>query len=370
MNFGEKIKLLRANNKESQQTLAEVLSVSFQSVSKWENSQSYPEITMLKKIAEHYNVSVDYLLDDNNAMDIANEEDNKFRLKVAINRVSSFQVWTDFEYNGTSAPKAVLDGSRRRTGAKRLNSPSDDAKLFTIAVDDCGKIVYAGKKSGWGFASPCDQYYAKSSLINSRMDCFILQPTYMRYEGQVRESWYHCNDYEFVIPKNGFVMVFNPNDYNYRKAFDAILQKALFERDLMYEYTKNKIEPQDFMTYNIMDSELDCVTIELVEDDTICITYPKVEKQKAIPKEISFDMIKEYIDREISRRLDQMDVEAIPSIHAAIEEMQDDITDDMEDELEDIRDEMGTFKEQLDNELKQEMKEVKKQLEKMFGKDN
>jgi transcriptional regulator with XRE-family HTH domain len=42
--------------------LAEVLGVTYQSVSKWETGITMPDITLLPAIAEYFNVSVDELL--------------------------------------------------------------------------------------------------------------------------------------------------------------------------------------------------------------------------------------------------------------------------------------------------------------------
>ena len=47
MLIGEKIRLLRKNKKITQAELAEALSVSSQSVSKWENHISVPDISVL-----------------------------------------------------------------------------------------------------------------------------------------------------------------------------------------------------------------------------------------------------------------------------------------------------------------------------------
>lgn len=57
-----KIGELRKQRGISQQQLAEVLGVSFQSVSKWENSITMPDITLLPMLAEYFEVTVDELL--------------------------------------------------------------------------------------------------------------------------------------------------------------------------------------------------------------------------------------------------------------------------------------------------------------------
>lgn len=57
-----KIAELRKDKGIGQQELAEVLGVSFQSVSKWETGVTMPDISLLPDIAEYFNVSVDELL--------------------------------------------------------------------------------------------------------------------------------------------------------------------------------------------------------------------------------------------------------------------------------------------------------------------
>lgn len=57
-----KIAELRRNKGIGQQDLADVLGVSFQSVSKWETGTTMPDISLLPSIAEYFNVSVDELL--------------------------------------------------------------------------------------------------------------------------------------------------------------------------------------------------------------------------------------------------------------------------------------------------------------------
>ena len=69
--LGENIKRLRKEKGLTQETLAEFLGVSFQSISKWERNESYPDITILPKIAGFFKVSVDELFGVNRAEDEA-----------------------------------------------------------------------------------------------------------------------------------------------------------------------------------------------------------------------------------------------------------------------------------------------------------
>ena len=62
MNFGSNLKKLRKEKNLTQEALAECLNVSAQTVSKWENGASMPDVSMLPLLADYFQVSVDSLL--------------------------------------------------------------------------------------------------------------------------------------------------------------------------------------------------------------------------------------------------------------------------------------------------------------------
>ena len=63
MELGKKIKQLRFKAGLTQEQLAEKLNIGAQSVSKWENAVSMPDIASLPLLAEIFGVSVDDLFD-------------------------------------------------------------------------------------------------------------------------------------------------------------------------------------------------------------------------------------------------------------------------------------------------------------------
>lgn len=60
--IGERIKELRTEKKMSQEKLGQLLSVSQDTVSLWENARSIPPADIIIKLAEIFAVSCDYLL--------------------------------------------------------------------------------------------------------------------------------------------------------------------------------------------------------------------------------------------------------------------------------------------------------------------
>lgn len=63
MNLGYKIKALRLKAGLTQEMLANIFGVSFQTISKWENNVCTPDIEMLPRIAVYFGVSIDELFD-------------------------------------------------------------------------------------------------------------------------------------------------------------------------------------------------------------------------------------------------------------------------------------------------------------------
>lgn len=60
--FGYRLSMLREEKNISQEELADLLDVSRQSISKWENDKVYPEMTRLLMMSEYFEISLDYLM--------------------------------------------------------------------------------------------------------------------------------------------------------------------------------------------------------------------------------------------------------------------------------------------------------------------
>ena len=62
--LGRKLKELRFKNEITQVEFAKLLGVAQQTVGSWEKEKSAPNYELLKQIAKYFNVSIDYLLDN------------------------------------------------------------------------------------------------------------------------------------------------------------------------------------------------------------------------------------------------------------------------------------------------------------------
>lgn len=68
MKIGDKLKSIRTQRNMTQEQVCEVLEVSRQTISNWENSRSYPDIISIIKLSDLYDISLDDLLKEDKAM--------------------------------------------------------------------------------------------------------------------------------------------------------------------------------------------------------------------------------------------------------------------------------------------------------------
>ena len=68
MTLGQKIKKIRNKFGLSQEQLAEIINVSRQAITKWENDGGLPDVSNLQELSKVFGITVDYLLNDNNGL--------------------------------------------------------------------------------------------------------------------------------------------------------------------------------------------------------------------------------------------------------------------------------------------------------------
>ncbi|MBP3540313.1 MAG: helix-turn-helix transcriptional regulator [Clostridia bacterium] len=90
--FGQRLYVLRKTKNISQEELAELLDVSRQSISKWENDKAYPEMTRLLFMSEFFDVSLDYLMR-------GTEEKSKEAATVSYKARNMLLIWNNFVSN-------------------------------------------------------------------------------------------------------------------------------------------------------------------------------------------------------------------------------------------------------------------------------
>lgn len=116
--FGEKLKELRKSRGMSQEDLSEMLDVSRQSISKYENGTAQPDFEKLALITKLFDVSYDYLLSEEKAVAkepklVAASKDNRISIISKIDgRLSSYYKFRISKVHGKRDyhPAAMLIG--------------------------------------------------------------------------------------------------------------------------------------------------------------------------------------------------------------------------------------------------------------------
>ena len=83
LTFGEKLMLLRKKRKVSQRALGKLLNINYSNFPKYEQNMHIPSPDILVKLADYFNVSLDYLLRDKELEeDFSNIKDRRFVKKI------------------------------------------------------------------------------------------------------------------------------------------------------------------------------------------------------------------------------------------------------------------------------------------------
>ena len=102
MTFGQRLYELRRSKNISQEEFAELLDVSRQSISKWENDKAYPEMTRLLFMSDYFDVSLDYLMRGTEAPQNKQEADKNYDAKDWL------LVWNTFVTNLSAAQRKLM----------------------------------------------------------------------------------------------------------------------------------------------------------------------------------------------------------------------------------------------------------------------
>lgn len=99
MTFGERLYELRKEKNISQEELADLLDVSRQSISKWENDKAYPEMTRLLFMSDFFAVSLDYLM---RGVEETTQDNITYKAR------NLFEVWNSFVSNLSGKQRKLL----------------------------------------------------------------------------------------------------------------------------------------------------------------------------------------------------------------------------------------------------------------------
>lgn len=110
--FGDRLKELRKNKNISQEEIGKLCGVAKNTVSSWENNINQPSIETLTKLAEYFNVSIDYLLGFNQ-----DDLDKIAKLKSACQE-AGLMTGQDFTLEEFEKAMMIVETLRRKENEK------------------------------------------------------------------------------------------------------------------------------------------------------------------------------------------------------------------------------------------------------------
>ena len=158
LNIGNNIRTLRRSRDMTQDELADKLGVTFQTVSRWENGGSYPDIEFLPAIADVFEVTVDHLLGSDTEMRREQLKELTSRLGKAVTerkndtviellrefrrnlrRYAEFTTelqytWLTLGEYRTDAPPEVLEEVRQLWDEFKIQIPERDKQINALLV--------------------------------------------------------------------------------------------------------------------------------------------------------------------------------------------------------------------------------------------
>ena len=171
MSFADNLKAIRKDKKLSQEDLAELLDVSRQAVSKWEQGIGYPEVEKLLLLSERLNVSLDRLM----AAEPGGENDAK-----NANITGTIIISSPNENVVSSCNKVISSGKMK--GGK--NAP----RYALIGVNGGSGAFRGEAKTFLGWYADRERITQEVREIQSAVANGI--PTYeLKYSAKVEKRW-------------------------------------------------------------------------------------------------------------------------------------------------------------------------------------
>ncbi len=261
MTFGENLKALRIARSLSQREIAESLGFSFQNISKWERSDSLPDISTLLDIAVFFGTTTDALL--------GHAAEKQFAtLKIGANEVKIY----------SSYPSA--------------EEKTSEYRLF-IAIDAENKL--AGL-----YATPTERRFLyKKSYFRRNHNVFDDNSTIsfeFRYDGRNGPVY---DTKKIRIPNGGFLISAPNRDYAVKKIMNFIIPeeyRAYLDPEwnpMYYNGKWGRYLFSDILTHN----ELDNITVELIGGEVV-FTKPA---EQVDPMSVNIETLAKIVRRELEK---------------------------------------------------------------------
>lgn len=147
--LGSRISALRKRKNYTQEEFSDLLGVTPQAVSKWENDLSCPDVMLLPKIAEILGVTVDELLTGNiNHYASDNVDFSKLKLHIQVNQAERKPINIDVPLSFVKKIARLGNGISGVIGTQSLNNNQIDRILQLVDEGVTGEILNLVDENG------------------------------------------------------------------------------------------------------------------------------------------------------------------------------------------------------------------------------
>ena len=246
LNIGENIKRLRKEREITQEEFAEVLGVSCQSVSRWENNLCYPDIELIPTIATFFGLSTDKLMGIDDAAEKAAVDRylNDFQAAISVGNVEE-----------------CIRVARAGVAEFPNNYPLLNKLMYALflAGSDDGDIPNWKENQA--------KYDAEIVALGERIMKYCSNPE-IRYEATDRLAFHHCEMGRKGMGRSIYETL--PSMYNCK---EMAIRWALSEEEAL-PYTREYI----FKAYNVLSNGLWRLMKLVSDEDAIKV----IEKMYAL----------------------------------------------------------------------------------------
>ncbi len=197
MLLNEKITIIRKMNNLTQEGFAEELGVSRQAVSKWENGTSVPDVQLLLRIADFYNLTLDQLVRDDFDLPISSLDEKK----IADDLLDKSNVSID-DYLGKICDVSM--NSFRHSVIRNIKIVGSYKNL--ICFEKNGRYGFFNKNKSLGILTKREETFVeKNDLVYGKCTVYVNKGTYFGGNTYAFSEIVPCEDEVIEIHTGKFV---------------------------------------------------------------------------------------------------------------------------------------------------------------------
>lgn len=312
MKLYEKIIKLRKEKGLSQEELGNAINVSRQAISKWESEQTKPDIDKLKEIAKFFNVSYDYLLNDEieNIEETKKETGKKINVKKIIIRIlivfiAIYLMVSLYKFIALFRFYKVADSfSEENYWMSETSSSNNESEMDYITIKIGDRII----------KETSNPYAPKEELITNEngevipyniefIDTKTKEWYTLHYDNETKTYFYEGNGIKNVDTEEDLNKILN-GERNYLKelTFDFIPSdfKAILLASLNPLYNVSLSRNEIYMNnFNRLKTRV------LLSKDCLVEHYVmETEFDGTISVSVSYNYVQDHFDKEITPPLD------------------------------------------------------------------